>query len=163
MYLIHDNGGRPFAAKVDSKKRVVQVWKYNSRTEECGDLVYETKYKKVFVGDDTKHPEGRGNSILVHIAGTRYVFIGWMIEEFDAGSKIAHYYSPIGNSDVPYPYAVGPEGVWLMIERVFIPNALLWGDLKNVDPYHLYYAVQKAHKGNVFGKKYKSKVKVKRA
>ena len=47
-----------------------------------------------------------GNSILVHISENKYVYIGSSIYSFESQAKIIRYISPVGNSDVPYPYAI---------------------------------------------------------
>ena len=47
----------------------------------------------------------KGNSILLHLKANRYMFIGSTIYEFDSYEPIVRFVSPVGNSDVPYPYA----------------------------------------------------------
>lgn len=122
-YYTLDNGGDKYLVKINSGNRV-QVF---------GDTqpIAEYDAERVFVGTSRLH--GRtfdGNSILVQL-GTRafkrlrrdggamgavaeppntYVLIGHDIYEFKARDKIVEYESPVGNSDVPYPYAVDEAG-----------------------------------------------------
>ena len=41
---------------------------------------------------------------------------------------VKKYISPVGNSDVPYPYIIGKNYSYLILENKYIPNYLL--DLK---------------------------------
>ena len=98
--------------------------------------------EKVFIGESPKNEitvfgeHFKGNSILLHISGKQYIFIGQNIFSFEAYNKISQYVSPMGNSDVPYPYAMDEEIMYyLMIE-----NVVLNIPLKNIgDPYGYYY------------------------
>lgn len=147
MYTIHDNGGEPFVV-VDLGERVaIYKNKFDQQTEEYSvdKKLMDVPYKKIFVGDnDMGYPgyapkgEGKGNSILLQLTKEKYMFIGWNISTFDIvkGDEIIKYYSPIGNSDVPYPFAVGRKYTYLMIENVYLPNEVL--DFSN-DVYGHYY------------------------
>jgi hypothetical protein len=66
------------------------------------------------------------------------MYIGDAVKTFEPikDDLILDYQSPIGNSDVPYPYAVGEKYTYLMIENVYIDNAAL---NKKEDPYKQYY------------------------
>ena len=115
-----------------------------------GDLIMTDPYKKIWIGDnDLKDPHydkkggWKGNSILLKLPGPGYKYIGESIFTFQPEDVIEKYYSPMGNSGVPYPSAVGKKYTYLMIENVYIPNDVL--DLK-VDAYQQYYG---------FGEKYK--------
>lgn len=46
------------------------------------------------------------------------------------------YHSPVGNSNVPYPYAVGENKTFLMLEKVGINNE---HTPVTCDPYKIYY------------------------
>lgn len=63
------------------------------------------------------------------------MFIGNNIYKFKTVDKITKYFSPIGNSDVPYPYAIGKKYTYLMSEYVKVENINLQTD----DPYMHYY------------------------
>jgi hypothetical protein len=117
-YLIHDNGGRPYRVEVGS--RHVQVYDNASST-----IVYETPVQEVWVGDNllglasyVSKGKGKGNTLLLQIAPHRYTYIGHVIYSFDTGNDIIlKYYSPIGNGDVPYPYAVGEKYVYFVLDK----------------------------------------------
>jgi hypothetical protein len=139
-YYIHDNGSRPFLVECGEGKIQVFGATYDKNDYEnvtYEKKVYETKYTKLFIGTDPKHPKFKGNSILVHVNGCKYVSIGAEIYEFITnGEKISKYYSPVGNSDVPYPYAIGDTNTYLLCEKVYLDNIFL---PKSEDPYDIYY------------------------
>jgi hypothetical protein len=136
-YAIHDNGGRPF--RVDIQGNNVTVWMtkvtYEKVNGEFKDIVHPPKQllefttDTVFVGkkspgggyDGLKPKQAEGNSILLHV-GEKYVYIGSEIYEFSPmkNDTIEKYYSDIGNSDVPYPYAVGKTHVYMMLDKVAV-------------------------------------------
>ena len=140
-YFTHANGGRPFEVEDYGNKVIV----YKQTYEEEDDIpfhwirekkLFEIPYKKIFVGDNDLNYEkyvkkgkgSKGNSILLeHKEKNKYTYIGSDIREFKTinGDIIKKYYSPIGNNDVPYPYAIGEKYTYLMIEQVYIPNEKL--------------------------------------
>jgi hypothetical protein len=161
QYLIHDNGGRPFKVIVNFDKKNIKVFKFdkdevddNSEEHEIiyDILVYETDFIDVFIGSSNEFFEVsvkkyQGNSILVQTDGTTYTFIGDMIYSFTSIQQIEEYYSPIGNNDVPYPYAIDiNKNIYLMIEYVIIipyKNTFEYLEKEQICPYHFYYRNQK--------------------
>lgn len=155
-YLIHDNGGRPFKVEITKNDNYscVQIYKttknWNCNYETIPILTFETD--KIFIGESplikmTEFSGGHGtkfdgNSILLHLCGNTYVFIGLEIFSFSTYGKIISYVSPVGNSDVPYPYALDEHGnIYLLTEDVVIKNNA--DVLRNMDayddPYDYYY------------------------
>jgi len=132
-YNIHSNGGRPYTVNItnntDGSSNVSVLINEDN-------VVYkgpEYKTKQVFIGKSPFNkmtdysgghgPEFDGNSILLNKEDWTYVFIGNKIKEFQALSEIVEYVSPVGNSDVPYPYAIDVNGnYYLMIEDVILIN-----------------------------------------
>ena len=167
-YFIHDNGGRPFKVVIDAKVKSLEVFKidekaydayiektYHPKKNECvsddDDVKYYTKsvlkipkYKKIFIGEDWVEKEFKGNSILVNIIDMTYVFIGCIIYSFQTEEKINEYKSPVGNSDVPYPYAVGKKYVYFMIENQYADKSefVNYDGIIFDDPYHKFYGFQ---------------------
>jgi len=151
-YEIHDNGGRPFCVVVYSSKKKLEVylneWVGDMKTGSYikGKKIFETSYTKLFIGDndlpdpDAEFPKGvkTGNSILVNVSGSKYIHIGIEIYSFETRDKekILHYYSPIGNNDVPYPYAIGENYSYFFLDYTTVPNMVL--DLSK-DGYTQYY------------------------
>lgn len=172
-YLIHDNGGRPFKVYIitdhNESKRVeiyanttdwskvkpMTLWKDIPVKFEKLVKVY-SDVKRVFIGRSPLNPSTSfsgghgpkfdGNSILVNIAGNRYVSIGYKIEEFTSPEPIERYWSSVGNNDVPYPVAKSKSYAYFMLDMTYVPierfesiqgsvdRTTHWSDL-----YHEYY------------------------
>jgi|TARA_B110000305_G_C19114205_1_gene481206 hypothetical protein len=107
------------------------------------------KCKNIFIGKSPKNKSTIlsggygakfiGNSILLQITKNKYVFICDKIFSFTSKSEIKKFVSPVGNSDVPYPYAVDVDGrYYLMIEDVIIDKIINIKKYNN-DPYDFYY------------------------
>jgi hypothetical protein len=122
IYDIHDNGGTPFTVHIQSSKAEVY--------DTSGKKIYETSFLNAFIGDNDLRvkgvvPKGKypGNTILLHVKPNEYVFIGHSIYLFKLkDDKIVKYYSPVGPSDVPYPYAVGEKNTYFMLDMESLPN-----------------------------------------
>jgi hypothetical protein len=134
QYMIHDNGGRPFI--VDDTKSEKNAVVYKTKYIEEGDTyekttkVLTTSYERIFVGDNLmKDPHyeevgwARGNSLLLQISEKKYVHVGDCVFSFEPVDEdvILKYYSPVGNNDVPYPYAVGKKYVYFMWDKSYYP------------------------------------------
>ena len=163
VYVTHDNGGKPFAVVDFGTSIDVYRQTYDHDAEMyvrgAGGPVYSSSYTKLWVGED---PLGityewdpgymRGNSVLVQTGANTYVFIGEMIYSFslEAGDSVEKYVSPVGNNDVPYPYIIGKNNTYLLLDGggdigpKVIPNEAL--DLK-LDAYAQFYGHQQAARG----------------
>lgn len=177
-YQIHDNGNTPFVVYDfgDHVDIYQQQYDYNTKKDVIVKKLFgNIKYKKLFAGDnDLKDPyslkkgAAKGNSVLLHTGpSNKYVYIGDGIREFTTvdGEEIVKYYSPVGNSDVPYPYAVGVSNTYFMLSCTdglkyqYVSNEDL--DM-NINAYtQLYGQVESKLSGTVF-KTYKVKVLHKR-
>jgi hypothetical protein len=136
-YQTHDNGARPFLVQDHGGSVTVtkQVWNAEKRQHEPEKELLNVPYEKIFVGS-------QGSSILLKQTKNQYTYIGDTVKTFESydDDKILDYFSPIGNSDVPYPYAVGEKYTYLMIEDVAISNQALD---KGKDPYEQHYGFGK--------------------
>ena len=144
-YDIHDNGSVPFQVEVNGK--TVSVLKNTYKmisgkftvTENPLKKLFTVKADEVFIG--RKSPTGPisppGNTILLK-AGPKYTYIGSEIYEFSPvkDDVILKYYSDLGNSDVPYPYAVGKTHIYIMLDKVAIDKSFF--NMKD-DIYKQYY------------------------
>jgi hypothetical protein len=92
-----------------------------------------------------------GNTVLLHLKNGKYVFVGDEVIEFQVDGEeddIVAYVSRMGNSAVPYPYAIGRRRTYLLLERTYIENSDLLmfylqqrhdaGD-RMLDPYDAFY------------------------
>jgi hypothetical protein len=153
MYKVHDNGGRPFFVEIQGN--TVSVSK-NMDTFKLVDgkfvdihappkHLFTKTADTIFIGkkspkggyDGLKPSEAEGNTILLKL-GSKYMFIGHEIYEFApmSGDEIINYYSDIGNSDVPYPYAVGKTHIYIMLDKVAVEKSFF--DMKK-DIYQQFY------------------------
>lgn len=144
-YITHDNGGRPFKVIINDN----DVSVYNNETNE---FLFEKNVEKVFIGKSPKNKmttfsggHGKkfdGNSILLKINDYTYQFIGESIFTFNTYEEIIDYVSPVGNNDVPYPYALDSVGnIYLLLEGVVLINTEQFKTLfeEYDDPYFYYY------------------------
>lgn len=147
-FHILDNGGLAFQVTVDTRAMTFNVFKctFNDILDECiyeKQVIKPTKFLRIFVGEDNQpnNRPNKGNSLLIQLTATKYMSIGWIIYEFTPGEEILSYESPVGNSGVPYPYAIGASRTFLLIENVAIPNAVLASTTPRppLDPYEYYY------------------------
>jgi hypothetical protein len=136
-YIIRNNGSEPFIAQVYPS--IIEVYRqkcvieYENQYDILDKKIIDTAYQEIFIGDN-QLPDTRaahkglypGNSILVHVTGHRYLFVGHEIYSFSLPDDIIQkYYSPVGNNVSPYPYAIGKHRTYFMLDRVSVPNELL--------------------------------------
>lgn len=94
------------------------------------------------IPDQTNSASVYGNSILTELSEGRYLFIGESVFEFqtaDGKSGITLYRSPVGNNDVPYPFAMDDEYVYLLIEDARVAKKHIDLEQKPFAPYTQYY------------------------
>lgn len=166
-YQIHDNGGRPFFVEIAGSKVTVLknmntgTWDNKGMYKEIEvspKMLFEITAKQVFIGKRSKAggydglPPSKaiGNSILLKVGAGKYMFIGHEIFEFQTvdGEEIKEYYSDIGNSDVPYPYAIGSNSIYIMLDKVSVDKSYF--DLKQniYDQYYKKERLEMCLKGN---------------
>ncbi len=158
-YLIHDNGGRPFKVVIiplnneSQRKYKVKIYKKKHTIEHAyiyeNEPILEYEPERVFVGKSPPNPQTNysggfgqhfdGNSILLHLNDNLYLSIGSEIYSFTTDHKIIEYASPVGNSDVPYPYALDEhDNFYLMIQDVVVKNIPIKYQ-QNDDKYSYYF------------------------
>ena len=80
-----------------------------------------------------------GNSVLVHVKRLQYIYIGEHVSRIRTKHPIETYVSHVGNSDVPYPFAIDSIGrYYLFIEGVIIKENTIPAKYHD-DPYTYYY------------------------
>jgi hypothetical protein len=119
------------------------------------ELCMSVVAKRIFIGKSplnktTKFSGGHGpkfdgNSILVQLTSDtkkniyKYLFIGCSIMEFMTSYEIVKYSSPVGNNDVPYPYAIDTMGNAYLMTEMYMFKLPLNKSGKTVDPNDAYY------------------------
>jgi hypothetical protein len=143
-----DNGGEPFVADISPSRVEVFKQKLVDGSWVREKKIVDTSYKRVFVGDNLLgatgvSPKGKypGNSILIKTGDGKYIYAGEQVYAFETIGKedIKEYYSPVGNSEVAYPYAVGEKHTYFMLDKEALSNEAL--DLKR-DAYPQFYKLQ---------------------
>ena len=134
-YKILDNGYVPYVVEItpttlciiqqNAKERGLAQQSIKQNTE-----IYRTPYQQVFLGEKTGRLTDssiyrKGSSILACIKENQYIYIGSEIYSFYTKEPIIAYESPVGSSSVPYPYAVGEEYTYFMLDKEKVPNELL--------------------------------------
>jgi hypothetical protein len=120
-YLVFDYGNYVDIYRLKYKEDIMEY--------QITDKFLSVKYNKIFIGDnerndsywELKKGEGRGNSILLQIEKNKYLYIGDGIYEFSTINNdiIQKYFSPVGKSVIPYPYAIGNKYIYFMIEKTY--------------------------------------------
>ena len=180
-YLTHDNRARPFRLEVSGKHVEIYRGHYKNLPDESKDwnapmeydeLVKKLTVKEVHVGQspcnsaiyisDACGTFGKGNSILLHLSGNKYMFVGECIYEFSMDDDFEAYYSVVGNNDVPYPVTIGSKYVYMMLDRIFIPKDLFKAKMNSAewaDAYAYYYGFKDFETGENCYKKYGTRAK----
>ena len=151
-YYIRDNFFYRYKVNVENNK--VDIYKPKTYDDESDTTIYENrpKYKyvcsEVFIGKSPKTTMtsvskgyGRkydGNTILLNVGHHKYIFIGDEIYSFTTKSKIIEYVSPIGNNDVPYPFAIDEtRNYYLFVDKLYVNEMYIPKDkVKDKNPYY---------------------------
>lgn len=116
-YFVYDKSYKPFLVEI--YKKSIKVMKQEKiSTDDSGIIETYTKiilelenFEKVFIGYDECDSEySIGNSILINYRNLEYIFIGFIILEFIAKSKIIDFHSIIGPRYNIYPWALDDQG-----------------------------------------------------
>ena len=121
-FEIHDNGGRPYRVMVSPQEKKAYVYTYwnvigKGDKTSCDDLTHllrEINYLRYWPGYDPQYPAYLGNSLLFEIGVHEYVHVTDSIYRFCTQEPIQYFVSPVGNSDVPYPYAFNDQHVYFI-------------------------------------------------
>lgn len=122
-YRIHDNGGRvqsvydfPHPPRGESSF----VGMMNGEAAYDDFTAVKLHYRRLFVGMDPAYPGfGDGNTLLLELGPGSYYFVAGRSSRFfqlPPDEPIVEFRSPIGNSDVPYPFALSANYVFLLLE-----------------------------------------------
>lgn len=167
VYQIHDNGGRPFSVKIvpttGAQRYNATIYKNkwdNQTNQDVVDKVIATFNDAIVhigkspdtpgtVRSGGNGPAFDGNSVLIQSNKDtlEYVFVGWEVYRFVALSPIDIFWSPVGNSDVPYPYAIDTQlRVYAFIDNAVLSKCHLHPDFSThpakFDPYDTYGMVE---------------------
>lgn len=160
-YFTHDNGARPFRVFVNNNKKQFEVFcphkeVYKNYIQGLENrwteyAVKPTKFQKIWIGKDSNVRGAIGNSILVQLSKDKYMYICDQIYTFNMKEDIISYKSPIGNSDVAYPYIIGKNNVYFMASKEYDDKSNI--NLKEDFSYFYYSEPRKSFKTKVVYKR----------
>jgi len=143
-FYTHSNGSRPYKVLI-LNNNLVRVFK----SDNCILNVFP---QQILIGKSDKNKmteysgafgsDFDGNTILLKMNDTNYIYIGCNMFSFTSINPIISYHSPVGNNDVPYPYAIDSEKkYYLLIENVVLNYTKELEDyiINHNDPYEYYY------------------------
>ena len=168
-YDIHDNGVVPFRVEVSGKTAAIYKGTLPEGENEYDKMVYTKLIKKLtvkeaYVGESPIDPSmyinlyteyDKGNTVLLHISGSKYVYVGSEIYEFTMEDTFEKYYSPIGSNDVPYPVVLGSKYVYFMMDHTYVSRDLFKAPMTPVewaDAYAYYYGYKDLTTGKKLNK-----------
>ena len=143
-YYTHDNGARPFLVDINNKEINVFTFETNSH-DELKDSDYKVKVLTIknfigyWKGHDPNYDEYEGNSLLIQFGSYDYVCICQEIYAFKTNDIIYDYCSEVGNSDVPYPIALGEQNTYFMLDHDYLKNDTIPIQLGFSNLYGYYY------------------------
>ena len=147
-YMIHDNGNTPWKVEVDGASVSIYKGEKNDDGEYLNydERVMKVTVKQVYPGSEDgmalKEDWDKGNTVLLHVGGQKYIYVGGEIYEFTIDGVVESYYSKIGPNDVPYAALVGSKNVYFLLERAYVPRDLFPATMAEVewaDAYWYYY------------------------
>lgn len=143
-FYTHSNGTRPYKVLILNNNLV--------RVFESDYCILNVFPQQIFVGKSDKNKmteysgafgtDFDGNTILLKMNDTNYIYIGCKMFSFTSINPIISYHSPVGNNDVPYPYAIDSEKkYYLLIENVMLNYTKELEDyiINHNDPYEYYH------------------------
>ena len=151
-YFTHNNYARPYKVTITNNSQVMVFKSLNQDEINYTNLVLNITPEQIFVGKSlpnamTEFSGGHGdcfdgNSILLKVNDSACIYIGEKVLLFNTLDPIVAYHSPVGNNDVPYPYAIDSSGnYYLIIEKAILKSSLELTEFltSGKDPYTFYY------------------------
>ena len=139
VYMMVDNGGRPFKAFVNKNMITVYTFKDEQADLPNNKLIYDKLALKIknfkgywparTLGEGGK--QYHGNTLLIKLSDKEYIKIGEDIYKFKTKKPILDFVSPVGNSEITYPVAFTEDNV-LFLYLGYISVLKREGDMKKV-------------------------------
>lgn len=182
VYRTLKNGGHPYRVTIAPSHIMIEHLTYDFSDGDYNEFAKEPvlskpiytldNYKKLWIGQgiDMFHPRNfdpslLGNSIVAQKNDNTCVFIGTNVTEFDRvpgdSFENAILHSHVGSNAVPYPYLIGANHTYMLLDFVAVPNELLdFTDQDNKDCYAQFYG-HVPHAGGKKGNLEKQAIKLK--
>lgn len=114
VYETRYNGHRPYCVEVSDHEIEVfeQSWDETNEYWSKNRRVYHSPYERIFIGDNDHHVPSAalkgaypGNTILVHVQESEYVFIGHSLFRFRTYNDAIQSYSSTMTNELSIPCA----------------------------------------------------------
>lgn len=171
-YHILDNGTDQFRVEINGKS--VEIYNAVIVGEDWGDVDYKELVKKLTVEgiypgkvptDEEMNDPARwyedgdeGNSVVLHVKGNTYMFVGKGIYQFTMEDDVDAFYSYVGSNQVPYPVLLGSKYVYFMLDHTYVPRSLFPETMNKkewADGYSYYYGMKSIKTGESLPKRKK--------
>jgi len=121
-YVITDNGAKPWIVEDFPKQKKAIIYRNNgdNLTQIVDPVkVTEVKYTALWPSSDSSAfgDWNKGNTVLIQKSKDTFVLVYRAVSEFKILDQPVKYMSPIGNNDVPYPYLIGTEYVYFLVDN----------------------------------------------
>lgn len=141
LYQTHEQHDRPFTLFIDATQKQVLILSLHDP-----HLRRLQRFVQVWIGrspptdltvmHNTYGAEWDGNTLLFEVGNRTYLFVGDELVHFRTDVPIIDFYSPVGEHDTPYPYAIDRNGSkWLLRDKVVLHDCYT-----DSDPYRAYYS-----------------------
>lgn len=120
-YDTHDNHNRPLQIKIYASAKETRVDIFRDKLK----IHTINTPSRIFMGISPVNtmtifsggfgPEAQGNTFLINTHDNEYVYLQKNIVKFHTDSPIVTFMSPLGNNDVPYPYAIDANGRYYLL------------------------------------------------
>lgn len=125
VYRTDENSGHPFQVTVTCEKIVVNTFPnlmYPHLEEEkdsdyTNTIIEIVDFEGYWTGFDSSYYKMHGNSLLVKLNISEYIYIGPIIILYKLDDEIIDFVAYMGNNDVPYSVAIGTENFYILEER----------------------------------------------
>ena len=144
QYYTEHNGSTPYRVIINDKH--VYVFLRDEEGDKYSTLVLDTKYDKLFIGKNVaKYSVYKGSylgsTILIEFKN-KYILISNKIYEFETKEPIIKFISIMGNSSVPYPFALTEHYAYCLMHEGG-GFKYLERDFGDIDPYIVLYDFKK--------------------
>lgn len=153
-YNVHWNGGISYVVEDVAEDNLIRVTNDELNVSKTFnyDNFYPGKDEYLVVNEEDEYV---GNTCLL-VKNNKYIFIGSKIISFSLmdDDRFVKFCSPLGNSDVPYPYIIGKKYVYLLTvgrsDIIALPTSTIYQDEDyHTDPYAILYQEEDAEENAI--------------
>jgi len=149
QYYTQHNGSKPYRVVINATHIYAFLHDENWDINAYPTLALDIKYDKVFIGKNVvKYAEYNGSyigsTILIKV-GNKYILISNKIYEFETKEPVLKFVSIMGNSNVPYPFALTKHYAYCLNGFRYFDR-----DFGDIDPYIVLYDFEKVWNKKIY-------------